>query len=162
MIKYLVFDRGDTIIEDLPESFGGMDKWPYYKAVDGVLETLPLLVKNYICIMASNTSISTTTTIRFALQEIGISNYFKDIYTQFELRCSKPEKEFYLTLLSLLNASPSEVCSIGNDLELDILPAKELGIHTILLDENKLYFTDDDYTINNFRDIPKILSKINH
>lgn len=160
MLKYLIFDRGDTIITDLPEQYGGMAQWPYYKAVDGVIETMPYLANEYICVMASNTSVSDSDTIKMALTKIGIDKYFKEIYTQIDLKYPKPKKEFFLALLEILKATPSEVCSIGNDYELDIKPAKQLGIHTILLTDNNNSLENADYNINDFREIQKTLTKI--
>lgn len=95
MLKYLIFDRGDTIIVDLPESYGGMANWPYYKPVEGVIETVSELSKSYSCVIASNTSISSSSIIRSALSKIKLDSCFSYIFTQNELGCAKPDKAFF-------------------------------------------------------------------
>ena len=162
MIKYLIFDRGDTVIEDLPESFGGMAYWPYYKAVDGIVENILKIYKKYTCIIASNTSVSTSSDIKKALKEIGINKCFKYIFTQNELKCAKPNKDFFINILNILQASPSEVCMIGNSYRLDITPCKQLGIHTILFNQSKNNFPDADYVISDFKNLNNILEELNN
>lgn len=162
MIKYLIFDRGDTIIVDLPEEYGGMKDWPYYKTVDGVKETLPDLYKQYTCIIASNTSVSSIQVIRFALKKLQINSYFKYIFTQNELGYAKPNTKFFTNLFKFINISASETCMIGNSYRLDITPAKELGLKTILLTSKSGEFPNADYITNNFKDIPKLLDKLNN
>lgn len=162
MIKYLIFDRGDTIIVDLPESYGGMADWPYYKPVDGVIETIYALYKKYNCIIASNTSISSSKVILSALKKINIDKCFKYIFTQNELGCAKPDKKFFINILNFLNIKPYEACMIGNSYRLDITPAKQIGMHTILLTSKKGTYPEADYIINNFKDLIIIMKKINN
>lgn len=160
LLKYLIFDRGDTIIYDLPEDYGGMDNWPYYKLVDGVFETLPILVNYYTCFLASNTSVSSASSIRNILRKLNIEMFFKEIYTQADLMCSKPNVDFFLNLLRQISALPSEACYIGNDYALDIVPAKKAGLFTVLLTQEDNNFTCADFSINNFNQLPKVLTKL--
>lgn len=162
MIKYLIFDRGDTIIVDLPEKYGGMKDWPYYKAVDGVKETLPNLCKQYTCIMASNTAVSSTQVIHSALKKLQIDTCFKYVFTQNELGFAKPDSKFFASLLNATNISSFETCMIGNSYNLDITPAKKFGLKTILLTSKRGEFSCADCVTNNFKDIPKLLAKLNN
>lgn len=157
MIKYLIFDRGDTIIKDLPESFGGMKDWPYYETVDGVFETLSGLSKKYDCLIASNTLVSSAQVIHTALEKLGINDNFKYVLTQNELKCAKPSTSFFLKLIEFLNSSADEICYIGNDYELDIISAKKVGMNTILLSENLGYFPSADFVVLKFNEILRIV-----
>lgn len=160
MIKYLIFDRGDTVIKDLPESYGGMGQWPYYQAVEGAIEILNRIYKKYYCVMASNTHVSTKEVIKDVLGKLKIENCIKEVFTQKELGCAKPALEFYLKIINILNADPEETCIIGNDYELDIVSAKMIGAKTILLSGKSNGFSCADIVISKFIELPKALSAL--
>ena len=88
---------------------------------------------------------------------MGLDTCFKNIFTQDDLSCAKPNKDFFINILKKLKATPNEVCSIGNSYQLDIAPAKKLGITTILLTSKKDTYPCADYIIKSFNEIKEIL-----
>ena len=61
------------------------------------------------------------------------------IYTSENLRCYKPNPEFYLMILRDNNLNPHEVIFIGDSIDDDILGPRSIGIKTILIDRMQRY-----------------------
>lgn len=59
------------------------------------------------------------------------------VMTGYEAKCDKSNPKMYLRVLEILGANPGEAIMIGDDLELDILLPKKLGINTLLLNRNR-------------------------
>jgi HAD superfamily hydrolase (TIGR01549 family) len=77
-----------------------------------------------------------TTIARFKFQKAlqPILPYLDTIITGYEARCEKSNPKIFKRTLEILNVRPSETVMIGDDIPIDILIPKKLGIHTILLD----------------------------
>ncbi len=63
-----------------------------------------------------------------------IKKYFDFIMTGYEARCDKTNPRMYRKVLEILKVKPDEAVMIGDDIQVDILLPKRLGIHAILLD----------------------------
>lgn len=79
----------------------------------------------------------------------------------FETKCT----EFYKKILEEINVNPKRCVMIGDKIEKDIIPAKELGIPTIrAINEksnyDKKYENDADYKVVNFSEVLEIIPKI--
>lgn len=77
-----------------------------------------------------------TTIARFKFQKAlqPILSYLDTVVTGYEARCEKSNPKMFKRTLEILNVRPNEAVMIGNDVPIDILIPKKLGIHTILLD----------------------------
>ena len=65
--------------------------------------------------------------------------YLDTIVTGYEARCEKSNPKMFRRTLEILNVKPSEAVMIGDDVPIDIMISKKLGIHTVLLDrEHKM------------------------
>jgi len=62
-----------------------------------------------------------------------IRNYFDFIMTGYEVGCDKTNPKMYRKVLEILNARPEEAVMIGDDVPIDIILPKQLGINAILL-----------------------------
>lgn len=62
-----------------------------------------------------------------------IKNYFDFIMTGYEAGCDKTNPKMYRKVLEILNARPKEAVMIGDDVPIDIILPKKLGINAILL-----------------------------
>ena len=56
---------------------------------------------------------------------------FSLVTTMENMHYAKPNVEYYIEILDKLNSKPEDSIMIGDDLEMDILPAQKLGIKTI-------------------------------
>ena len=66
-----------------------------------------------------------------------IKKYFDFIMTGYEAGCDKTNPKMYKKVLEILNVKPEEAVMIGDDVQVDILLPKRLGIHAILLNREK-------------------------
>jgi HAD superfamily hydrolase (TIGR01549 family) len=80
-----------------------------------------------------------TTIARFKFQKAlqPILPYLDTVVTGYEARCEKSNPRMFKQTLEILNVRPSEAVMIGDDVPIDILIPKKLGVHTILLDRKR-------------------------
>jgi HAD superfamily hydrolase (TIGR01549 family) len=63
-----------------------------------------------------------------------IRNYFDFIMTGYEAGCDKTNPKMYRKVVEILNVRPKEAVMIGDDVPIDIVLPRKLGINAILLD----------------------------
>ncbi len=61
----------------------------------------------------------------------GLGRYFSVIASSAELGVSKPDKEIFLRALAMADCDPENAVMVGDRLDNDINPAKELGMLTV-------------------------------
>src|SRR3989338_5065466 len=72
--------------------------------------------------------------ISFVRNKFNIENYFDQVIMSYDVGVVKPDKEFFQLLLNKLGVEPEECLMVGDNLYNDIVPAKELGMKTLLVD----------------------------
>jgi putative hydrolase of the HAD superfamily len=80
-----------------------------------------------------------------------IRNYFDFIMTGYEAGCDKTNPKMYRKVLEILNVRPEEAVMIGDDVTIDIILPKKLGINAILLNREgkNIECPQADAVINN-------------
>jgi len=80
-----------------------------------------------------------TTIARFKFEKAlqPILPYLDAVVTGYEARCEKSNPRMFKRTLEILNVKPSEAVMIGDDVPIDILIPKKLGVRTILLDRER-------------------------
>ncbi len=80
-----------------------------------------------------------TTIARFQFKEAiePIKEHFDFIMTGYEAGCDKTNPKMYRKVIEILKVKPHEAVMIGDDVQVDVLLPKQLGIHTILLDRKR-------------------------
>ncbi len=73
---------------------------------------------------------------------------FKDIIVSETEGISKPSKEFYTIALQKIGLNAKNILYIGDSIRLDIIPAQELGINTLLIDRDDFYKPVNNKIIN--------------
>ncbi|WP_218939070.1 MULTISPECIES: HAD family hydrolase [Lysinibacillus] len=161
-IKAVIFDWGDTLMRDFPQYKGAMAYWEKVEGVPGIEEALKNLSADYICCVASNAGDSNAERMGVALNRINIKNYFQHLFTSRELGVSKPDLEFFNQIIKKLNLTPAECIMVGNDYEKDIVPAKRIGLHTILFieDGHHAIFDDADYAITSMNQLYEVILQL--
>jgi len=66
-----------------------------------------------------------------------IRNYFDFIMTGYEAGCDKTNPKMYRKVLEILNVKPEEAVMVGDDVPIDIILPKRLGINAILLSRER-------------------------
>lgn len=82
-----------------------------------------------------------TTIARFKFEETlqPIMPHLDAVVTGYEAGCEKSNPKMFKRTLEILNVKPGEAVMIGDDVPIDILISKKLGMHTVLLDrEHKM------------------------
>lgn len=84
-------------------------------------------------------------------QLIG-KNIFDEIIISENENCRKPSLEFYKIAINRLKTEPEDILYIGDSLKLDLIPAKKMGIKTVLIDRDNIYKSSKE-RISNFREL---------
>jgi len=66
-----------------------------------------------------------------------IRDYFDFIMTGYEAGCDKTNPKMYRKVLEILNVKPQEAVMIGDNVPIDIILPKKLGINAILLNRER-------------------------
>lgn len=82
------------------------------------------------------------------LKKLRIESYFDGIAISSAYGVKKPNIEFFQKAMKNFNLQ--DAIMIGNDLECDILPAKELGLKTIFIESNLTPFNQEEDKIIGF------------
>lgn len=85
----------------------------------------------------------------------GLGRYFSVIASSAEMGVAKPNKEIYLQALTMADCKPENAVMVGDRLDNDIRPAKELGMKTIWIKKGLAVYMKSscaaeipDYTVN--------------
>ena len=135
----------DNFFEIAYEHFAEAGVWELYPEVIDVLEQLRAL---FSLAVISNFD----GRLRFILEHLGISKYFRHIFVSSELGADKPDPEIFRRALKLIDLKPSEVLHVGDDSERDWKAAAEDGLSVFQLDRQK----------NSLRDLLTILTTNRH
>jgi len=146
MIKAILLDVGGTLIKN--------DFNQTLTLQNGVKENIPLLSQKYELYLA--------TRYDFILQEKFLKYFKLEQFIKFIKEnppAHKPNPKFFIWLLQKINKNANETLMIGDDLEIDIIPAKSLGMKTILITQQNLNTNAPDFIVSNFAQAAKILLK---
>ena len=75
--------------------------------------------------------------LRFIIDHLGISKFFKHIFVSSELGADKPDPEIFRRALRVVDLSPDQVLHVGDDPERDWKAAKAAGLSVFELDREK-------------------------
>jgi len=79
-----------------------------------------------------------TAQARFLIEHLGLDKIAK-IFTPKETKFLKPDPRAFLVPLKEFGIKPEETVMVGDEVERDLIPAKNLGMEVILIDrENKI------------------------
>ncbi|WP_140937951.1 HAD family hydrolase [Sphingobacterium lumbrici] len=77
---------------------------------------------------------------------------FDEIIISENEKVRKPSLEFYQIAIDRLGVDPSDILYIGDSLKLDFIPAKTMGMKTLLIDREGIY-RYPAHKISNFREL---------
>jgi putative hydrolase of the HAD superfamily len=98
---------------------------------------------------------------RGELHKAGLLGYFGPIVISGDHGYRKPDRRLFQFALDGMGVAARNALYVGNDMYRDIYGAREAGLTTVMFDSDqgvKVYRDcAPDYTITDFRDLPKIL-----
>lgn len=104
-----------------------------------------------------------TTIARFKFENalLPIRRYIDVVMDGYKAGCEKTNPKMYKKTLETLKVAPSEAVMIGDDLEIDVMLPKRLGIHAMLLDrEGKIgYNPPADAVVRDLNEAVEIILK---
>jgi FMN phosphatase YigB (HAD superfamily) len=86
--------------------------------------------------------VTTIARFKFEAPLLPIIKFIDIVMDGYKAGCEKTNPKMYRKTLEILKVAPFEAVMIGDDLEIDVMLPKKLGIHAILLDrEGKIRHT---------------------
>lgn len=96
---------------------------------------------------------------RNKIDALGITSYMDVIVTSGELGIKKPDLAIFLHGLGKLKVAPEQAIFVGDDLTKDIVPAKSLGMRTILMGSHQVN-PDIDTNCVHLEEVVKAVEKL--
>jgi len=104
-----------------------IERWQASKTRPGAVEAVAALAKRYTLALAGNQRAR----VKELLRREGLLEHFQFQLVSEELGVSKPDPLFFQMILDSLGVKPQEAAMVGDRLDIDIYPAKLLGLKTI-------------------------------
>jgi putative hydrolase of the HAD superfamily len=98
---------------------------------------------------------------RAELHKVGLLGYFEPVIVSGDHGYRKPDRRLFQLALDGMSVAAGNALYVGNDMHRDIYGAREAGLTTVMFDsdQGEKTYRDcvPDYTITDFRDLPRIL-----
>jgi putative hydrolase of the HAD superfamily len=117
------------------------DNWKTY---DDVIPCLKYLAGKYRLGIISNGDLNQQS---LKLEKMNIKQYFTHIITSGEVGISKPNKKLFNIACSRVKKQPQECYYIGDDLQTDIIPCKDVSMNGIWLNRKRENLNTDSIQI---------------
>ncbi|GAA2579807.1 hypothetical protein GCM10010399_06930 [Dactylosporangium fulvum] len=88
----------------------------------------------------------------------GLGAMLDHVFVSEELGVAKPEPEAFRAVLERLAADPHDVVMIGDSMEMDILPGRSAGMHTLLYAPSSS--TDDGPAVRTLAEVPDAIAAL--
>jgi 2-haloacid dehalogenase len=112
------------------------ESWEWYFKQATVHEgIMTFLEENKLPVYIGSNHVSSL--VQKEIDILGVRDYFKEIFVSDKLKLAKPNKEFFIEILNRIGLSANEVIFI-DDQKRNLLPAKELGMKTIWVNNTKV------------------------
>ena len=85
-----------------------------------------------------------TSTLKSVLEKSGIAPYFDFISSSDDLGVAKPDVGIFKDALRKIGQDYSSIYYIGDDYDLDIVPARQVGFKAVLIDREGFYPNQTD------------------
>jgi len=131
MIKAVLFDWGDTLMEDLPGMQGPMCDWPEVVPVAGAAELLTALQGKLAIYLATNAADSSELQIIKAFERVGLAECFNGFWCRENLGLTKADADYFPEIARRLTLEPAEILMVGDSYSRDILPAQQAGLQAL-------------------------------
>lgn len=95
----------------------------------GIKETVKSLAQTYKLALAGNQP----SAVKDLLEHYGILEFFTTTEVSEDIGIRKPDPRFFTYILKNLDVDGNETIMIGDRLDNDVIPAKKLGLRTILI-----------------------------
>lgn len=127
------------IVGELIERFY-KEKFPTLKhvarRVDIANDVVQEIAQNVKTVVLATNPIFPEVAIRERLTWAGVNSDHFSLITSYEkMHACKPNSEYYREICALVGIRPENCLMVGNDYDMDIVPAAAIGMHTYLVDD---------------------------
>ncbi len=157
LLKNLKIPESNTLLYQISEIWKKNIHNLYFPPL--IEEALKDLRKQFKLVLLTNTD---SFSYDFVKMRYGIENYFDLTIKSFETGIVKPDPDMFNRALENFQLKPDHAIMCGDSPFNDILPAKALGIKTMLVDTKRIFsgFTQADYTVNTIKDLVDKLKEL--
>lgn len=129
----------------------------FFRIRDSSLQALPdaehtvatLAMRGFKMIAASNGNSS--------FERLPIASHFAYVRFAEDIGASKPDPKFFRSILDLAGARPDLAVSVGDRLENDYLPARSIGMSSVLVDRAGVCSDPGVLRVESLRELPLLL-----
>lgn len=107
-----------------------------------LISLLKRLRKHFKLLVVTNNNRSQTDLI---LKKLGVTDLFHHIYSLYETRIMKPDPKLYEGIADECGLVHEECLVVGDRYEIDLEPAEQLGMHSLLVKSIGDLYTIEDY-----------------
>ncbi|MBI5226754.1 HAD family hydrolase [Candidatus Micrarchaeota archaeon] len=97
--------------------------------------------------------------LKFAFQKAPVDHYVDAVIASCEEGLIKPDVRLYARMLQRLRVGPDEALMVGDNVHNDVLAAKAVGMHAVLLDRRDVHNYPDK--IRTLDELPDYLDRLN-
>ncbi len=138
-------------------------EWSASAIRSGAVEAVAALASRYRLALAGNQRAR----VKELLRGAGLLEHFQFQLVSEELGVSKPDLLFFRLILDSLGIKPQEAAMVGDRLDIDIYPAKLLGLRTVRVlvgpyaaQEPPTPFHEPDITISSMDELPRAITQL--
>ncbi|MBD3233271.1 MAG: HAD-IA family hydrolase [candidate division Zixibacteria bacterium] len=102
---------------------------PPLKLMDGIGSEIKKLSRNFYLVIAGQYGKE----ILELLESEALLQYFKSRLTQDDFNITKPDPRYLERIIRRIGAAPAQCVMVGDRIDNDIVPAKQLGLKTVLI-----------------------------
>lgn len=156
---YFQLDHFDKDIEQILEIYHKSE--PVFSLYEGTIEVLDELSGKYKLVLITD---GKERTQNYKLQQLKLKSKFMAVYISGKLGAAyyKPSSKMFELCLENEDIKPYEMFYVGDNPDLDYEPCKKLGIGfiRILKGEHKNVPFNNQYSIYDIRELPKLVEKM--
>jgi HAD superfamily hydrolase (TIGR01549 family) len=137
-----------------PSYFSRLDESQYYRPDERVYQTVDAIRKKVPIGLLSNSSLGR---VERTLKAVDIDpSWFTHVLTNRDISNPKPHPHGFKLLIAHSRANPNELLFVGDREDVDIIPAKRLGLVTAMVwGKSK----EADYSFDDFTELLSLLPK---
>ena len=157
LLKTLNIQESDSLIYQISEIWKKNIHNLYFPPI--VEQCLKELRKEFKLVLLTNTD---SFSYDFVKMRYSIENYFDSAIKSFESGKVKPDATMFNQAIENLQLKPNEVMMCGDSPFNDILPAKQIGMKTLMVDTKRIFigFNQADFTVNTIKDFVDRLNNL--
>ena len=157
LLKTLNIQESDSLIYQISEIWKKNIHNLYFPPI--IEQCLQELRKEFKLVLLTNTD---SFSYDFVKMRYSIENYFDSAIKSFESGKVKPDATMFNQAIENLQLKPNEVMMCGDSPFNDILPAKQIGMKTLMVDTKRIFigFNQADFTVNTIKDFVDRLNNL--